>query len=348
MSLFVDIEKDPGSFHLKVKLETDGGITGLLGASGCGKSMTLRCIAGVETPDRGRIVLDGRVLFDSEQRINLPPQQRGVGYLFQSYALFPTMTVRQNLLAGLHREKDKAKKQALYRQAVELLGLAGLEQRRPAELSGGQQQRVALGRILVNRPQVLLLDEPFSALDSHLREQLQLDMLRVLKEFSGDVLLVTHSRDEAYHMCGRLAILDEGQVLRCGATKEVFADPGSRAAARLTGCKNIAAARRTGPNTVLVEDWDGLEFTTARPVPEELCAIGIRAHYFHPKAPANRFDVEYTGQIEEPFEWIIQMRAVNQTPGTPDIWWRMTKDKRPNPLPGQLGIAPENILLLTR
>lgn len=348
MSLFVDIEKDLGSFHLKVTLETDGGITGLLGASGCGKSMTLRCIAGVETPDRGRIVLDGRVLFDSEQRINLPPQQRGVGYLFQSYALFPTMTVRQNLLAGLHREKDKAKKQALYRQAVELLGLAGLEQRRPAELSGGQQQRVALGRILVNRPQVLLLDEPFSALDSHLREQLQLDMLRVLKDFSGDVLLVTHSRDEAYRMCGRLAILDEGELLRCGATKKVFADPGSRAAARLTGCKNIAAARRIAPNTVLVEDWGGLEFTTARPVPEDLCAIGIRAHYFHPKAPANRFNVEYTGQIEEPFEWIVQMRAANQTPGTPDIWWRMTKDKRPNPLPGQLGIAPENILLLTR
>ena len=139
MSLFVDIEKDLGSFHLKVSLETDGGITGLLGASGCGKSMTLRCIAGVETPARGRIVLDGRTLFDSEQRINLPPQQRGVGYLFQSYALFPTMTVRQNLLAGLHREKDKARKQTLYRQAVELLGLAGLEQRRPAELSGGQQ-----------------------------------------------------------------------------------------------------------------------------------------------------------------------------------------------------------------
>ena len=347
MSLFVDIEKDLGSFHLKVSLETDGGITGLLGASGCGKSMTLRCIAGVETPDRGRIVLDGRTLFDSEQRINLPPQQRGVGYLFQSYALFPTMTVRQNLLAGLHREKDKARKQTLYRQAVELLGLAGLEQRRPAELSGGQQQRVALGRILVNRPQVLLLDEPFSALDSHLREQLQLDMLRVLKDFSGDVLLVTHSRDEAYHMCGRLAILDEGQLLRCGATKGVFADPGSRAAARLTGCKNIAAARRTGPNTVWVEDW-GIQFTTARPVPENLCAIGIRAHYFHPKAPANRFDVEYTGQIEEPFEWIIQMRTPNQTPGTPDIWWRMAKDKRPNPLPAQLGVAPENILLLTR
>ena len=230
---------------------------------------------------------------------------------------------------------------------MELLGLAGLERRRPVELSGGQQQRVALGRILVNRPQVLLLDEPFSALDSHLREQLQLDMLRVLKDFSGDVLLVTHSRDEAYHMCGRLAILDEGQLLRCGATREVFADPGSRAAARLTGCKNIAAARRTGPNTVWVEDW-GIQFTTARPVPEDLCAIGIRAHYFHPKAPANRFDVEYTGQIEEPFEWIIQMRTPNQTPGTPDIWWRMARDKRPNPLPAQLGVAPENILLLTR
>lgn len=347
MSLEVNVTKRFDGFTLHAAFTAGDTATALLGASGCGKSMTLRCIAGVETPDRGRIVLDGRTLFDSEQRINLPPQQRGVGYLFQSYALFPTMTVRQNLLAGLHREKDKARKQNLYRQAVELLGLAGLEQRRPAELSGGQQQRVALGRILVNHPQVLLLDEPFSALDSHLREQLQLDMLRVLKEFSGDVLLVTHSRDEAYHMCGRLAILDEGQLLRCGATKEVFADPGSRAAARLTGCKNIAAARRTGPNTVWVEDW-GIQFTTARPVPEDLCAIGIRAHYFHPKAPANRFEVEYTGQIEEPFEWIIQMRTPNQTPGTPDIWWRMARDKRPNPLPVQLGVAPENILLLTR
>ncbi len=348
MSLFVDIEKDFGRFQLKVQLETAGGITGLLGASGCGKSVTLRCIAGVETPDRGRILLDGRTLFDSEKHIDLPPQQRGVGYLFQSYALFPNMTVRQNLLTGLHREKDKAKKEEILRQVTALLGLEGLEKHRPAQLSGGQQQRVALGRILASRPKALLLDEPFSALDSHLREQLQLDMLRVLDHFAGEVLLVTHSRDEAYHMCGQLGVMENGELARFGPTKQVFADPGSRAAGRLTGCKNIVEAVKTGPNTVQVPAWGGVTFTTAKPVPDDVKAIGIRAHYFHPKAPANRFPVTLTGQIEEPFEWILQMRAAGQAPDAPDIWWRMAKDKRPNPFPAQVGVAPENILLFTR
>ena len=112
MSLLVDIEKDYGGFHLCSRFETNGGITGLLGASGCGKSQTLRCIAGVQTPDKGRIVLGGVTLYDSERHINLTPQQRGVGYLFQNYALFPNMTVRANILTGLRREKDAAKKQA--------------------------------------------------------------------------------------------------------------------------------------------------------------------------------------------------------------------------------------------
>ena len=159
MSLFVDIEKDYGGFHLCSRFETNGGITGLLGASGCGKSQTLRCIAGVQTQDKGRIVLDGVTLYDSEQHINLTPQQRGVGYLFQSYALFPNMTVRANILTGLRREKDAAKKQAALEHAIHLLKLEGLEDRRPAQLSGGQAQRVALARMLVSRPKALLLDE---------------------------------------------------------------------------------------------------------------------------------------------------------------------------------------------
>ena len=164
MSLLVDIEKDYGGFHLCSRFETNGGITGLLGASGCGKSQTLRCIAGVQTPDQGRIVLDGVTLYDSERHINLTPQQRGVGYLFQSYALFPNMTVRANILTGLRREKDAAKKQAAFEHAIHLLKLEGLEDRRPAQLSGGQAQRVALARMLVSRPKALLLDEPSSTI----------------------------------------------------------------------------------------------------------------------------------------------------------------------------------------
>ena len=193
MSLLVEIEKDYGGFHLCSRFETNGGITGLLGASGCGKSQTLRCIAGVQTPDQGRIVLDGVTLYDSERHINLTPQQRGVGYLFQSYALFPNMTVRANILTGLRREKDAAKKQAAFEHAIHLLKLEGLEDRRPAQLSGGQAQRVALARMLVSRPKALLLDEPFTGMDP---ETLQKAAALIRERGGGkNVLLATHDRD---------------------------------------------------------------------------------------------------------------------------------------------------------
>ena len=176
MSLHIDIRKRLGSFTLDVKFSAENGITSLLGASGCGKSMTLKCIAGIEKPDEGRIELDGTVLFDSAQKINLPPQKRRVGYLFQNYALFPNMSVRQNILCGLNREKDRGAKERRLRDMLRMMQLEGLEDRKPAQLSGGQQQRAALARILVNDPQILLLDEPFSALDGHLRDSLKVEM----------------------------------------------------------------------------------------------------------------------------------------------------------------------------
>ena len=176
MSLIVDIEKRLSAFTLRAQLEAEGGVVGPLGASGCGKSMTLKCIAGIEKPDSGRIVLDGRTLFDADRHINLPPQQRQVGYLFQNYALFPNMTVRQNILCGLRAQKDRAKREQALSEIVALLQLEGLEDRRPSQISGGQAQRAALARILVSRPKLLMLDEPFSALDSHLRVQLQMQM----------------------------------------------------------------------------------------------------------------------------------------------------------------------------
>ena len=344
MSLLVDIEKDYGGFRLQVKFETSGGITGLLGASGCGKSQTLRCIAGIQTPDRGRILLDGVPLFDSEKKIDLPPQQRGVGYLFQSYALFPHMTVKANILTGLHAEKDPAERQAAYDHALRLCKLEGLEDRRPAQLSGGQAQRVALARMLVSRPRALLLDEPFSAIDSHLRDQLQVDLLALLADFLGDVLLVTHSRDEAYHMCGQIAVMDAGQVLAHGPTKDVFADPGTIQGGRLTGCKNIFPARKVDEQTVFVPDW-GVALHPARPVADGLTAIGVRAHYFHPEELRNQIAVHCVGRMEEPFEWIIRMRTEGQRPDSPDIWWRVSKEIVPDTMPTQLGVAPEQVLL---
>ena len=173
MSLEVNIEKKLDGFTLRAAFTAGNTSTALLGASGCGKSMTLRCIAGILKPDRGRIVLDGRVLFDSAQHIDLPPQQRGVGLLFQNYALFPNMTVEQNIRCGLKAEKDPAARRAACAEMLRAMRLETLAKRYPAQLSGGQQQRAALARILVGKPRILMLDEPFSALDSYLREAVE-------------------------------------------------------------------------------------------------------------------------------------------------------------------------------
>ena len=345
MSLIVDIKKKLGSFELESQFEARNGVTCLLGPSGCGKSMTLKCIAGIEKPDSGHIELDGVVLYDSEKGINLPPQKRHVGYLFQNYALFPNMTVRQNILCGMRREKDKAKKEEKLKKMLDMFQLNGLENHRPAQLAGGQAQRTALARIMVSDPQLLLLDEPFSALDSHLRDKLMIEMRDVLARFGREVIMVTHSRDEAYNMSREIAVMDSGKLLTVNKTKALFADPGSVPAAILTGCKNIAAAEKRGEYEVYVPDW-GVTFTTVQPVGDDIKAIGIRAHYFNPTTPANRCEVEYCDDMEEPFEWIIEFRFKSAALAAPSVWWRVTKDKRPQTFPSELGIAPANILLL--
>ena len=272
MSLFVDIQKQLGSFTLHVNFTAENGVTCLLGASGCGKSMTLKCIAGIERPDQGRIELDGRILFDSEKHIDLKPQQRRVGYLFQNYALFPNMTVRQNILCGLCREKDRSMKENRADEMIALMRLEGLENHRPHQLSGGQQQRVALARILVSDPKLLLLDEPFSALDGHLRDALKIELRDLLARFGREVLMVTHDRTEAYNMSSSIAVMDEGRILTIKPTKALFADPGSVRAAILTGCKNVVPARCIDAHTVEIPDW-GVRMETRQEVKEGLCAV---------------------------------------------------------------------------
>ena len=174
MGLYVNIAKRLNQFDLHVEFNLEAGVAGLMGASGSGKSMTLKCIAGVELPDRGKIVLDGKVLFDSEAKINLPPQKRNVGYLFQSYALFPNMNVVENIFCGLQAKGlNDAEASARAQVLIEKFKLQGLEKSYPRQLSGGQKQRVALARLLAADPEVILLDEPFSALDEDLKEDLQ-------------------------------------------------------------------------------------------------------------------------------------------------------------------------------
>lgn len=343
MSLSVTLRKKLGAFECVEDFQCEAGVTCLLGASGCGKSLTLKMIAGIEMPDEGRIVLNDRVLYDSAARVNLKPQARQVGYLFQNYALFPHMTVRQNILCGLKREHAREAKERKLGEVLALLQLQGLENHRPHQLSGGQQQRVALARILATQPQLLLLDEPFSALDSHLRDKMQLQMKELLSQLRQDVLLVTHSRDEAYHLADRITVMDDGKILLTKETKALFANPESRAAAIITGCKNIAPCHRIGEHEVDVPTW-GVRLQTALPLGDNVRYVGIRAHYFNPKAPSNRYPVRLTGRMEEPFETILRFRYLGQDANSPDLWWRVPKDRLGAEMPEALGVAPANVL----
>ena len=215
MGLYVNIAKRLNQFNLQVEFNLENGLTGLMGASGSGKSMTLKCIAGIELPDSGKIVLDGKVLFDSEAKVNLPPQKRNVGYLFQSYALFPNMNVVENILCGLQAKGlSDAEANARAQKLVEKFKLQGLEKSYPRQLSGGQKQRVALARLLAAEPEVILLDEPFSALDEDLKEDLQRELRAVLAEFGGVALLVSHNKSEIKKLCNSAYVIKQGQVAK--------------------------------------------------------------------------------------------------------------------------------------
>ena len=254
MSLCVDIEKKLGAFHLRAQFEAQDETTALLGASGCGKSVTLKCIAGIMTPDRGRIALGERVLFDSERKIDLPPQQRRVGYLFQQYALFPNMTVEQNILCGIRRE-HRAERKALLAEKIRIFRLEGLEKKHPAQLSGGQQQRVALARILSSEPEAILLDEPFSALDSYLKWNLELELSDLLALFRGPVLWVSHDLGECCRNCRSVCVMEDGKTGAVTGMDALLRCPESVSAARLAGCKNFLAAE--GKNgAVCLPEWD--------------------------------------------------------------------------------------------
>lgn len=279
MAVTVEIRQKKGEFLLDLAIRTDARRIGILGASGGGKSMTLKCIAGIETPNRGKILVDGKCFFDSEQRINQKPQDRRVGYLFQNYALFPTMTVEKNIAAGLKGSKQE--KQKRVEEMIKKFRLEGLEKRLPGELSGGQQQRTALARIMAYEPEVILLDEPFSALDLYLKDKLQKELSEMLADYGGTVILVSHSRDEVYRFSEELFIIDQGKIVAGGETKGLFEDPGQIQAARLTGCKNFSRARRVDSHTVEMTDWN-VTLRTRREVPEEIQYIGYRAHDFTP------------------------------------------------------------------
>lgn len=277
MELMVNIKKRLPEFTLDLSFSTSCSALGLLGESGSGKSITLKCIAGLITPDEGKIVVNDKVFFDSSKKINLPIQNRKIGFLFQNYALFPNMTIRKNISYALYK-MDKKTKGSIVSEVIEKLHLQNIQNRYPAQLSGGQQQRAALARALAVAPEALLLDEPFSALDNHLKDLMIKQMMDTLSNYNGVAIFVTHNMDEAYQLCQDIVVLEKGRKKGQGHKKEIFLNPPSLAATKLTGCKNISSAEKIDDYTIKAIDWN-CTIRLKKSLTHNVTHIGIRAHY---------------------------------------------------------------------
>ena len=341
-SLKVDIQMELSEFDLDIDFELKRGRLGILGPSGCGKSMTLKSIAGIVTPDEGVVSVttdENTTYFDSNRKINLKPQKRNVGYLFQNYALFPNMTVEENIAIGLPKEKG----QTIVSKMIKRFHLDGLGKRYPRQLSGGQQQRVALARIMAYGPDVILLDEPFSAMDTFLKEQLRIELANSLKDFDGFSIMVTHDRDEAFQFCDELIVLDKGKIIAKGDTYEIFENPKRVQVARLTGCKNISKVEIIDDYHLKSLDW-GVTFEVSEKISPNITHIGIRAHDFvvAEKDDINSFDTLNSTVMEMPFEWEITLAN--------GLWWKKDKqiDEHEFEIPNYLRIDPKDILLLEK
>lgn len=278
MPLELQIEKQLPEFTLDAAFRADDDAPlAILGPSGAGKTMLLRCIAGLERPDRGRIALDGRVIFDSTRKIDVPARSRRVGLLFQHFALFPHRTVAGNLSFGLRHLPD-AERESRIAAVTRQTHIAGLEHRYPRELSGGEQQRVALARALAIDPEALMLDEPLSSLDTHLRSQIESQLQQTFSEYRRPSLLVTHSMEEAYRLCRRLVVLSRGRIAACGDMEEIFRRPPNAEVARLTGCKNISRIKPAANGQMEAVDW-GCRVRIADAAVSAPAYAGIRAHH---------------------------------------------------------------------
>ena len=364
MALEVQIEKKLSDFALEVSFRAEAEPLSILGASGAGKTMLLRCIAGLERPDRGRIKLNDRVFFDSESHLNIPARQRRVGLLFQNYALFPHRTVAQNIafgLEGLPRDERSKKVAAL----IERTHLPGLENRYSRTLSGGEQQRVALARALAIEPEALLLDEPLSALDTHLRSQLEIQLQETFAAYRRPTLLVTHNMEEAYRLGVRLLVLSRGKVAASGAKERIFQRPPSVEVARLTGCKNISRARAISDHSVEALDW-GCALRLAQPAGQSAAQstaqpagfVGIRAHHIEfveangASSEENVFPCSQVQSSETPFRITLfltlqQHSSQSLQPGAAQLQAEVYKEKwqrfRDKPLPWHVRLPSDSL-----
>lgn len=239
--------------------------------------MTLKCIAGIESPDEGEIVLNGRTLFNSKKKIDIAPQYRKVGLLFQSYALFPNMTLKENIFIGIPKDKDN--KEKIIKQVIHDFSLQGLEDNYPHQLSGGQQQRVALARMIVNEPKILMLDEPFSALDEYLKWQMERELIDIIDKHRGEIIYVSHNKDEVFRLSDIIAVINNGKIEELSDKSNLFYNPKSIYSATLAGYKNISRAKKIDDNRVLAIDWN-LELE-CRDVEQDIEYIAIQEQDIH-------------------------------------------------------------------
>ncbi len=356
MTLEVDIAKRLPDFTLEASFTSGSGPLGILGPSGAGKTMLLRCIAGLERPDRGRIVLKGRTLFDSERNVQVPARARRIGMLFQNYTLFPHRTVEENVAFGIHGlprgERSERVNIWLRRTHAE-----GVRLRYPRELSGGEQQRAALARALSIHPDALLLDEPLSALDTHLRSQMEAQLQETFTAYQCPALLVTHNVEEAYRLGEKLLVLSHGHVAAWGGKEEIFRRPPSLEVARLTGCKNFSRARAISADSVEAVDW-GCRLRLERPLPPSIAHVGIRAHHIDFEeasgatgAEENVFPCRVTRSSETPFRVTLYLRLDRNSHDLPDdlsaadLQAEVYKEKwerfRDRPMPWHVRLSPE-------
>ena len=304
--LEVDIKKNFENFKLDAKFTNEEGILGILGASGSGKSLTLKAIAGIIKPDYGKIILNGRILFDKDKKINIPTKDRKVAYLFQDYALFPNMTVYENVKTGLRVKNGNFEK--IIDKKLEELHIDHIKNKRPDMISGGEKQRTALARILVNEPEILLLDEPYSAIDGYLRWSIELEVRKIIEEYKIPTLFVSHDRDEIYRMCDDIVIMAKGKSEAKKTTKELFHNPETMAAAELSGCKNFSEIEKIRENSYKIKAWD-LDLDLEKDYKEKF--IGIRGHDVEiskNKKEKNSYEVEILKEIEQTFNMCLIIR----------------------------------------
>jgi molybdate transport system permease protein len=357
MTLEVQIEKKLADFTLDVTFRATETPLSILGASGAGKSMLLRCIAGLERPSRGRITLNDRTLFDSAQRVGIPARERRIGLLFQHYALFPHRTVAQNIAFGLN-DLSRAEQSTRSAALISRTHLSELEQRYPRELSGGEQQRTALARALAIEPEALLLDEPLSALDTHLRGQVEAQLQETFAIFRRPALLVTHNMEEAYRLGEQLLVLARGRVAAFGPKEEIFRRPPTSEVARLTGCKNISRAQPNPDGTLQALDWNCPLHLAHQPAATTKY-IGIRAHHIDfpetageaAKEP-NIFPCWIVRTSETPFRTtlFLSLDPARAEASESHLQAEVFKEKwerfRDRPQPWRLRLAPESLFTM--